>query len=158
MLITQQRLTSYILDLWVHWHRKLWLPAGALHTMSNLASSFSSLSHFASDPYQIFRTLFLILLKSICLAGLITHTVVNFYGYFYNPTRWVKTRNVRLRDLEEFPFVLQAIIHPGFDMNALAEEGYKSVDDYFMGQSRFNCSAAGWRGTQGQNEFKWCWA
>ena len=74
------------------------------------------------------------------------HTVFNFYGYFCNSTRWVNTRNVRLRDLEEFPFVLQAIIHPGFDGNALAAEGYDSVDDYFMGQSMFNCSVAGWRG------------
>ena len=119
--------------------------------------------HFASYPLiyistnLIFRKLFLLLMKSICLAGLITHTFFNFYGYFSNPTRWVNTRNVRLRDIEEFPFVLQAIIHPGFDMKALAEEGYKSVDDYFMGQSRFNCSVAGWRGKQRQKEFKWCW-
>ena len=93
-----------------------------------------------------FRTHFLLLFKSICLAGLIMHTVFNFYGYFYNSTRWVNTRNVRLRDLEEFPFVLQAIIHPGFDAMNLTREGYESVDDYFMGQSMFNCSVAGWRG------------
>ena len=103
-------------------------------------------------PNPIFRTFCLLLFKSICLAGLIVHTVSNFYGYFYNRTSWVNTRSVRLRDLEEFPFVLQVIIQPGFDAKALEKEGYKSVDDYFMGQSRFNRSVAGWRGhTSGGN-------
>ena len=96
-------------------------------------------------------------MKLTCLAGLMMHTVFNFYGYFCNPTRWINTRNVRLKDLKEFPFVLQAIIHPGFDREALEKEGYASVDDYFMGQSMFNCSVVGWRGKQWQKEFKWCW-
>ena len=100
---------------------------------------------FYFNPFQ-FRTYSLLLFKSICLAGLIIHTVFNLYGYFCNSTRWVNTQDVRLRDLEEFPFVLQAIIYPGFDANALKREGYNSVDDYFMGQSGFNCSVAGWRG------------
>ena len=125
---------------------KTWLPTGVLHTILSCVHFLRSVQYHVIYPNPIFRTYVLFLFKSICLGGLIVHTVFNFYGYFCNPTRWVNTRRVRLRDLEEFPFVLQAIIHPGFDANALAEEGFKNVDDYFMGQSRFNCSVAGWRG------------
>ena len=54
--------------------------------------------------------------------------------------------DVPFRDLKEFPLVLQAIIHESFDENAGEEEGYANVEDYFLGQSRFNGSVIGWRG------------
>ena len=104
-----------------------------------MTNSFNSLT-------TIIRTFSLLLLKSSCVIGLLVHTVANFYGYFWNPARWVNIADVPFRDLKEFPLVLQAIIHESFDENAVEEEGYANVEDYFLGWSRFNGSVIGWRG------------
>ena len=58
----------------------------------------------------------------------------------------VRIGDVRVRDLEEFPLVLQVAIREGFDSNGLKREGYQDVDSYFYGQSLFNSSIIGWRG------------
>ena len=85
-------------------------------------------------------------MKSTSFFGLLLHTCFNFYGYFCNPDRWVNIADAPLGSLKEFPFVLQAIIHDGFDDNALVDEGYENSEGYFLGMSRFNKSVIGWRG------------
>ena len=92
------------------------------------------------------RSSALLLLKVSCLIGLLVQTGFNFYYYYIEPDRFVSISDIRLKDLEEFPLVLQVTIHEGFDKNRLNSEGYKNVDGYFMGQSIFNDSIIGWRG------------
>ena len=92
------------------------------------------------------RSSALLLLKLSCLVGLLVQTGFNFYYYYIEPDRFVSISDVRLKDLEEFPLVLQVTIHEGFDKARLNSEGYKNVDGYFMGQSIFNDSIIGWRG------------
>ena len=58
----------------------------------------------------------------------------------------VQISDVSLRDLKGFPLTLQITIHNGFDGSSLIEEGYKDVDGYFLGRSRFNDSVIGWKG------------
>ena len=61
--------------------------------------------------------------------------------------------DVRLGDLKEFPLVLQVIINEGFDERSLNAEGYRNIEDYFLGRSKFNASVIGWRGHRvGQRE------
>ena len=92
------------------------------------------------------RSSALLLLKVSCLIGLLVQTGFNFYYYYIEPDRFVSIRDIRLKDLEEFPLVLQVTIHEGFDKDRLNREGYENVDGYFMGYSRFNSSLVGWRG------------
>ena len=58
----------------------------------------------------------------------------------------VQITDISLRDLKEFPLTLQMTIHNGFDGSSLIREGYKDVDGFFFGVSRFNDSVIGWRG------------
>ena len=58
----------------------------------------------------------------------------------------VQITDISLRDLKEFPLTLQITIDNGFDGSSLIKEGYKDVDGYFFGLSRFNDSVIGWRG------------
>ena len=81
-----------------------------------------------------------------CLGGLLLHIAANFYNYFVEPERLVQITDISLRDLKEFPLTLQMTIHNGFDGSSLIREGYKDVDGYFLGRSRFNDSVIGWRG------------
>ena len=94
----------------------------------------------------IFRTFSLLLLKSTCFIGFLIHICFNFYGYFCKPDRWVNIADAPLGSLKEFPFVLQAIIHDGFDDKAVKNEGYENSEGYFLGMSKFNKSVIGWRG------------
>ena len=48
--------------------------------------------------------------------------------------------------MKDFPFLTKICIRPGFDILALREAGYNSVDGYFSGNSRFNRSVIGWAG------------
>ena len=49
--------------------------------------------------------------------------------------------------MKDFPLLTRICIHPGFDITALREAGYLSVDNYFSGRSRFNSSMlVGWAG------------
>ena len=48
--------------------------------------------------------------------------------------------------MKDFPLLTRICIHPGFDMTALREAGYLSVDNYFLGRSMFNGSVIGWAG------------
>ena len=57
----------------------------------------------------------LLLLKLLCFVRLLIHTGSNFYHYFIQPDRFVSIADVRLRDLEEFPLVLQVAIREATD-------------------------------------------
>ena len=48
--------------------------------------------------------------------------------------------------MKDFPLLARICIRPGFDILALREAGYNSVDGYFSGNSRFNRSVIGWAG------------
>ena len=113
---------------------------------AKITFSISIIYHQNLLSATIIRTFSLLLLKSSCLIGLLIHTGANLYGYIWNPARWVNIADLPLRDLKEFPLVLQAIIHESFDGKAIENEGYKNVEEYFLGQSRFNESVIGWRG------------
>ena len=117
-----------------------------LNLVPNQRISFTPATITNPSFKLIIRTITLLLLKSSCLIGLIIHTGANFYGYLWNPARWVNIADVPLTDLKEFPLVLQVTIHEGFDVEAVEKEGYRNVEDYFEGRSKFNMSTIGWRG------------
>ena len=72
-------------------------------------------------------------LKLACLVALLVQTAANFYHYFIQPDRqvdiilfWhlspamiagcqVNIADVSLQTLEEFPLVLQVVVHEGFN-------------------------------------------
>ena len=71
-------------------------------------------------------------LKLACLVALLVQTAANFYHYFIQPDRQVdiilfchlspmiagcqvNIADVSLQSLEEFPLVLQVVVHEGFN-------------------------------------------
>ena len=68
---------------------------------------------------------------------------------------WPDTTNTEyyeddLKDLE-FPVVFKICPTIGFDQKKLLTVGYKSVGNYFYGQSPFNTSVYGWTGHMQQS-------
>ena len=60
-------------------------------------------------------------------------------------TTSTKIKDVSLSSIH-FPCVFRLVIRPGIDVSKLHDLGYDSLEDYFLGKSRFNSNVIGWGG------------
>ena len=69
-----------------------------------------------------------------------------------NPVQ--KTTDITEKKLNDmkFPIIFKICMKPGFNVAALNREGYASITDYFLGQSRYNSSIYGWAGHTNTSE------
>ena len=60
-------------------------------------------------------------------------------------TTSTKIKDVSLSSIH-FPCIFRLVIRPGLDVSKLHDLGYDSLEDYFLGKSRFNSNVIGWGG------------
>ena len=85
-----------------------------------------------------------------CLA--FTFQLFGIVKEWINPVQ--KTTDITEKKLNDmkFPIIFKICMKPGFNVAALKKEGYASVTDYFLGQSRYNSSIYGWAGHTNTSE------
>ena len=85
------------------------------------------------------------ILSFVCSAIFLIQLGVLVSNYV-QPTELNTVMNiVKLDQLDEFPLVFQFCIRPGFNMTALQNHGYHTMDDYFWG-SVSGSKDVGWAG------------
>ena len=82
-------------------------------------------------------------LALICAIAFIINTIFSLSDQI-TATKVTKIQK-KLSDIG-FPVILKIAVRPGFNVDSLKAAGYGSVDDYFMGQSRFHNDTFGWAG------------
>ena len=83
------------------------------------------------------------ILAFICAIAFTINTILSVLDQT-SSTRVTKIQT-QLSDIA-FPAILKIAVKPGFDLEALKDAGYESVDDYFLGRSMFHKDTFGWAG------------
>ena len=88
-----------------------------------------------------------ILLYSVCCIVFIIQLMFISYSFLWPESTNTEYYETELKEME-FPVNFRLCPTIGYDQNKLMNFGYKSVGNYFYGQSPYNSSVYGWTGHQ----------
>lgn len=81
----------------------------------------------------------------VCFGGFLFQ-LSDVFIEFLNPTTTNTAESDRKLRETDFPLIFKICVIPGFNKSAIQEAGYKGLNDYFGGRSKYNESVFGWGG------------
>ena len=86
-----------------------------------------------------------LLIKTCCYLACILQVAFLIVEQISPTQTETSTKEVKMEEIE-FPVIFKICFKNSFDLDKVKEAGYKSVWDYFKGESKFNDSLYGWAG------------
>ena len=85
-------------------------------------------------------------LQIVCYIAFTIHAIINLY-ITLNPQETVLRFEPRNLDDIEFPVVFKICLNPAFKIDKIKLAGYSSLQDYFLGKSKYHrTNFHGWAG------------